>query len=163
MALGTTWIKDRGTWCNVWMCRRTMLLTAITRVWRVWRILPALDRPVHEVLGIEHLAQEVKPANQRALEPQRIGLHAPAVNPSLGNDHIVSVRVDETDGAIVAGLVDRRGGVAGEVPDLRPPAPAGGGNRDAPDLGWQRAFLPGFRVEIDAVAGTDQARQRSMT
>ena len=79
------------------------------------------------------------------------------MNPALGNDHIVGVGVDEADGAVIVQLLECCFGVAGEAPDLLAPAVARGRYGDASHLGRQRAFLPGFRVEIDLVPGAHQA------
>src|SRR5208283_609687 len=116
-----------------------------------------LNRPVDRIPGVEHLAQDIQAAQERAREAAGIGFQAAGVHASLGNDHVVGVSIDESDGAVIFTLIECGRGVESEVPDLLPPAEARRGHRDATDLRRQRAFLPAFRVEIDLVSGPDQA------
>ena len=97
-------------------------------------ILSALDRPVDRISGVEHLAQDIQAAQERAREAAGIGFQAAGVHASLGNDHVMCVSIDESDGAVIFSLIECGRGVESEVPDLLPPAVARRGHRDATDL-----------------------------
>src|SRR5262249_14348946 len=120
-------------------------------------ILLALDGPIRGKLGVEHLAQDIQPANQGTLETERVGAQAAVVNAALGNDHVVWPGVDEADGTVILCLLERSLGVAGEVPDLFDPRAARGGNLDAAHLRSKRPLLPASRIEINLMAGADEA------
>jgi hypothetical protein len=120
-------------------------------------VLPSLDGAVGPELRVEHLAQDVKSADDGVREPHRIRPQAAAVDAPLGNDDVVLVGVDEADGAVVICLRERPGRRVRETGDLPAPARAARFDLDAAHLGGERPLRPARGVEVDLAAGLDQA------
>ncbi len=119
-------------------------------------ILPSLDLAIHRILGVERFAQPIERLLRGGRKSPGVGQHAPPVGPALGDDHVVRPGVDQADGAVVGFLIEDRGGLPREVPDLaelRPPRRRDG---HAADFRRQGVGIPGFGVEIDPMARVDE-------